>query len=199
MNAETRNMITKPCTIVVHGALIGSIMQTPLPKDAMLPRNVIVRNSAFALLCILWSYAVGVPDMVKLLKHTTRNPSLYMAYRKNGKRGQIVNNIVQSFLPCQLRFTVLLFSDHLFFYCCLFCMAVAIAYYIYKLHHHEASDSNFTHPEYSMQAEPEYCEDTAHTPLHISHATEASASQGLGGMSIKVISLHMLHSPRWVS
>ena len=77
-------------------------------QDKTTPGELVVRSYIFVVLCLTWTYVVGVPHMVILLSTTSRPPSCMTTSTKHGKR-TTQTNIVQSFYPCQMRFAVVLF------------------------------------------------------------------------------------------
>lgn len=178
-NHPMQMSVAKPLTIMVHGVLMGAIIQTPLDKSALSPHNIVIRSVAFTLLCIVWSYVCGVPEMVQLLTNTTRMPALSTAFSKGGRKSQVINTIVQSFIPCQLRFTVILFSDEIYFYCTTISMTLVMVFLGYTFHKRETSGHiDSVHPEYCSQTLRQYA---AHTdtsaPLFVTHETDLDPVQ----------------------
>lgn len=52
----------RPSTIVLHCILVGTIMQVSPVKDVgfMVPWKIMARSFVFTILCIVWTYAVGI-------------------------------------------------------------------------------------------------------------------------------------------
>lgn len=75
-----------------------------------------MRSYLFLALSLVWTYGVGVRDMIEFLTRTSRaTPSFAISMAPSGKKGNdgggrvfYVPTVVQSFVPCHLRFTHIL-------------------------------------------------------------------------------------------
>lgn len=64
-------------TIVLNGVLLICVLQTPIERSSVVSTSQIIsRSYAFLILCLVWTYAVGVGDMIKLI-------SIYENHRHN--------------------------------------------------------------------------------------------------------------------
>lgn len=111
----------------------------------------LVRSISFLLMCTTWSYVYGVAGMVHVLRNTIRLPltipeqlgnsgdayysssttatATAIASNTKGNRNQKFNcrtYMVQSFVPCQLRFMCILLADGWILYSTIACMALVM-------------------------------------------------------------------------
>ena len=97
--------------------------------------------------------------MVVLLKNTSRAPLLSTVWVKGNKRNVALTTIVQSFLPCQLRFACLLFTDDWHLYVVGGAMGMILLVQLYNLQTAQLRkthdrrekcnwDDTMLHPEY---------------------------------------------------
>ena len=125
-------------TIVLHCLLVGTLLQVPVEKDGfMLPWKIMARSFLFTVLCICWTYAVGIhevsfcskfvletlihkvsilpmPSLLScLLAHVSFIDQASMQIRSYPYfyNPVLQRQYVQPFTPCQLRFLALLFLD----------------------------------------------------------------------------------------
>lgn len=126
---------TRCTTVVLHGVLLLSVIHTPFDPRYMTSYYIITRCYAFMILCHLWIYVIGIKQMLMLLFSSSRLPSLSHTWEKKGKNKDATHTtVVQSFLPCQLRFSVLLFIDGWYMYAVAGTMALLMGWYLYMLH-----------------------------------------------------------------
>lgn len=185
-------------TVIVHALFLGCIIQTPLNHTALSPMQTIMRSYTFVVLCLTWTYVKGIPEMCVLLASTARSPVvLGVACNKGNRKRSVVNTIVQSFIPCQLRFTVVLFSDLLYFYLTATTMSAAVLYLVYKLGRvGKDATAVVTHPEYRHSFQPvqeakgcgsveTHDGETPIPPLFVSHNTSDQGGDLGSGMLIR--------------
>lgn len=61
-------------TIILNGVLLLGVLQTPVDAQGMLTsQHIIVRCYVYLALCLIWTYTIGVGEMVALLSSTTRH------------------------------------------------------------------------------------------------------------------------------
>ena len=64
-------------TVLLNGVMLMGALQTPVHADKVLtPQQIIIRCYAYLSLCLLWTYAIGVRDMIDFLSTTTRVPPM---------------------------------------------------------------------------------------------------------------------------
>lgn len=111
LHLRTRSVVhqTTKVVAVIQSFALGVYVQTPLFEvDKPSTPELIVRSYIFVILCIVWSYAVGVRHMVTYLSTCTRMQSITVLHTKHGKIST-ETSIVQTFYQCQARFVVVLF------------------------------------------------------------------------------------------
>jgi hypothetical protein len=133
------------------------------------PSQIIARGYAFLALCLLWTYAVGVGDMVAFLTCTTRVPpmrtlgSLGVVNKKGnhgGGRHVYVPSVVQSFIPCHLRFGHILLESGSHLVVAVAVSAGILAWKVYRNNNNNAAGagrsatSSTIHPEYCCATPP---------------------------------------------
>jgi hypothetical protein len=84
-------------TVALHCIMVGAVAQTEASADSFMSSSkIMARNLAFSVLCICWTYALGIFQP---------RPARRCARNLNSR------HYLQSFTHCQLRFTFLLFMD----------------------------------------------------------------------------------------
>lgn len=128
-------LLSRPLTVVLHCTILASVVQTRVGPGAMDMHAIMFRSYAFICLSMIWIYAVGIPDMVTLLANTTRRPTIELKGHPSSENRMIVIStcIVQSFLPCQLRFACILFCDGWTAYTLAGAMFAIVSYRMYLL------------------------------------------------------------------
>lgn len=130
--------VCRVCTVVCSGLLLVGFTQTPVDKFVgMAPVSIMSRSFMFLCLCLVWSYTAGIHDMVQLLQGSPRGPILVSLTvpQPNGRARacRVHATIAQSFIPCQLRFTCVLFLHGSTLYLVTGCMTVLLLHYVLKI------------------------------------------------------------------
>lgn len=139
------------CTVVLGCLLLVGYTQTPMDRPVgMAPVSIISRSFLFLCLCLVWSYTAGIHDMVQLLHASPRGPALVaLTVPRGGKtRGtgcRVLVTVAQSFIPCQLRFTCVLFLHGSTLFLVSGCMGTMLLYLVLKIRHATAVAASSSH------------------------------------------------------
>lgn len=176
-------------TVVANAVLLTCVLQTPIDRALVVSTvHIVARCYTFLGACLLWTYAAGVQEMVGLLTSTVRIPPLLLhqsqsshAAAGKGNRSRHVSalSVVQSFMPCHLRFTYLLLAsgNHLIVAGC--ATGCILAWIVYRASNGQRAAplgapqpqqnrrplptppaGSFTHPEYCIEEGRPLCGDT---------------------------------------
>lgn len=91
-------------TLMIHTALLGSMVYVHVNLDGMSQINTIIRSITFVSLSILWSYIVGVKHIVQTLWSREH-------IKENRSNSVIVHALVQQVVFCHIRFGIILVMD----------------------------------------------------------------------------------------
>lgn len=131
--------------VIFHGILLMGVLQTPMERGSLeSPLQACTRMYSFLVSCLVWTYSLGVRDMISLLTSTSRIPSLSMSWPGKGNRKTACSaTVIQSFLPCHLRFThLLLIEDYPLYLAAAICF-FALSVSIYQINQVACSPDDF--------------------------------------------------------
>lgn len=138
--------------MVVQLCLFSLVSQVRLDEEQLEAGSVMFRSGSFVVLSIVWTYVVGVPNMVELLNCTSRLSASTFVGSKSGRKGtQTV--LVQSFTPCLLRFGAVLILTGWSQTVCIVTLTISLAWRFF-CRHPKSRGGEGTCPE---PPHPEYC------------------------------------------
>lgn len=162
----------------MQGLVFAALTQVPVAHDDVVNRVVMARSWSFVALCLVWTYAIGVPEMVRLLNGCNRLPLASMVAPKSSARRGTQNLVVQSFTPCILRFGPLLLMTGWWQLVGAATMATCLALRIL------AQYGTGKNVQQGGETHPEYCIDSNFLCI------QQEASEADGSMSFKRTLLH---------
>lgn len=140
----------KRIAITLQAGLLALIVQAPTAANTTTNSPMCVQSFVFTILALVWTYAVGINDMVKLLGCSSRVPTGgVIPPKSSGKFGSHIV-IVQSFTPCLVRFWAVLFMDGWLQLGVSGALACALVIRIYTLDTYNDTPVECSHPEYAV-------------------------------------------------
>jgi hypothetical protein len=146
--------------LAVQFLLLTYIAVADIPAEFMHPLHIMARESLFLACCIVWTYVIGIRATVQVLSSHHIPPSvltpplmhdMYIGDTSSsppscshkGTKRAVQSAIVQSFVPCQLRFVYILLLDIHYITCTSLLLLAVLFYHALYLTLQE------THPEYT--------------------------------------------------
>lgn len=169
--------------VFVQGLVFAALTQVPVAHDDVVNKVVMARSWSFVALCLVWTYAIGVPEMVRLLNGCNRLPLASMVAPKSSARRGTQNLVVQSFTPCIIRFGPLLLMTGWWQLIGAATMATCLALRIL------AQYGTGKDVQQGGETHPEYCIDSNFLCI------QQEASEPDGSMSFKRTLLHAPEPP----
>ena len=125
-------IIGRSWVLVLQSMLLVGTMQANPTEDRSDQRQLCLRSSVFVVLCLIWTYSVGIRAMVDLLNSTTRLPIVSIISSKSVNKRGTQSVVVQAFTPCIMRFGAVLFLDG---WAQLACIVLSVVTLIYQIIH----------------------------------------------------------------
>lgn len=160
--------------LVAQFLLLIYIVVSDIPAEFMHPLHIMSRECMFIACCIVWTYVIGIRATVQVLcshhipPSVLSPPLLHDMYlgdpsssssppscSHKGTKRAVQSAIVQSFVPCQLRFVYVLLLDIHYITCTSLLLLAVLFYHALYLTLQETSDQaqqpqpRYTHPEYT--------------------------------------------------